>query len=141
VERAETLDVGRLVAAGCARGLAASAQAAYDAPFPDEAHKAGPRAMPLLVPTRPDDPESGPNRAAWAALADYARPFVVAFSDSDPITGAMGPVLRGHVRGAGAGGGEDPGHTVLHRAGHFLQEDAGAELASVVAGVVHRITH
>jgi haloalkane dehalogenase len=136
VERADTLDVGRLVASGCVRGLAPAARAAYDAPFPDEAHKAGPRAMPLLVPTRPDDPETPANRAAWAALADYARPFVVAFSDSDPITGAMAPVLRDHVRGAG---GADPGHTVLRGAGHFLQEDAGAELASVVVGVVRRL--
>jgi haloalkane dehalogenase len=140
VERAETLDVGRLVAAGCVRGLTPGARAAYDAPFPDESYKAGPRAMPLLVPTRPDDPESEANREAWTALAGYSRPFVVAFSDSDPITGAMGPVLREHVRGAGAGGGEDPGHAVLRGAGHFLQEDAGSELASVVVGVLRRVT-
>ena len=93
-----------------------------------------------LVPTRPDDPETVANRAAWAALADYGRPFVTAFSDSDPITGPMAPVLRGHVRGAGAHGGEDPGHTVLRGAGHFVQEDAGAELAGVVADVVRRVT-
>jgi haloalkane dehalogenase len=146
VERAETLDVGRLVASGCARGLAPSARAAYDAPFPDESYKSGPRAMPLLVPTRPDDPETVANRSAWAALADYGRPFVTAFSDSDPITGPMGPVLRDHVRGAGAGAGAgagdggDPGHAVLRGAGHFLQEDAGSELASVVVGVVRAVT-
>ena len=52
----------------------------------------------------------------------------------------MAPVLRDHVRGAGAGGGEDPGHTVLRGAGHFLQEDAGAELASIVVGLVRRLT-
>jgi haloalkane dehalogenase len=140
VERAETLDVGRLVASGCARGLEPAARAAYDAPFPDESFKSGPRAMPLLVPTRPDDPETAANRAAWAALADYGRPFVTAFSDSDPITGPMGPTLRGHVRGAGAGDGADPGHAVLRGAGHFLQEDAGAELASVVVRTVRTVT-
>ncbi|MCD2192421.1 haloalkane dehalogenase [Actinomycetospora endophytica] len=139
VERAETLDVGRLVASGCARGLEPAARAAYDAPFPDESYKSGPRAMPLLVPTRPDDPETAANRAAWAALADYRRPFVTAFSDSDPITGPMGPVLRDHVPGAGAGGGDGPGHAVLRGAGHFLQEDAGAELASVVVGTVRLV--
>ena len=68
VEKAQVLDVGRLVASGCVRGLADADRAAYDAPFPDETFKAGPRAMPLLVPTRPDDPENGPNRAAWEAL-------------------------------------------------------------------------
>ena len=100
VERAEVLDVGRLVAGGCARGLDDAARAAYDAPFPDESYKAGPRAMPLLVPTRPDDPETGANRTAWRALGEYTAPFLVAFSDSDPITGSMGPVLSRHVPGA-----------------------------------------
>src|SRR4051795_8914667 len=41
VERAEVLDVGRLVASGCVRGLGAAARAAYDAPYPDEPAKVG----------------------------------------------------------------------------------------------------
>ncbi|MEJ2868218.1 haloalkane dehalogenase [Actinomycetospora sp. OC33-EN08] len=134
VERAEALDVGRLVASGCARGLAPTARAAYDAPFPDESYKAGPRAMPLLVPTRPDDPETSANRAAWEALGHYTRPFLLAFSDSDPITGPMAPMLREHVPGAA-----DREHAVLHGAGHFLQEDAGAELGSIVVGLVRQL--
>ncbi|MDL5155579.1 haloalkane dehalogenase [Actinomycetospora termitidis] len=134
VERAESLDVGRLVASGCARGLDPAARAAYDAPFPDESYKAGPRAMPLLVPTRPDDPETEANRAAWEALGRYARPFLLAFSDSDPITGPMAPVLREHVPGA-----VGLEHAVLHGAGHFLQEDAGSELASIVVGLVREV--
>ncbi|GAA4914329.1 haloalkane dehalogenase [Actinomycetospora succinea] len=131
VEKAEHLDVGRLVASGCARGLGKAERAAYDAPFPDESFKAGPRAMPLLVPTRPDDPENGPNTAAWEALGRYERPFLTAFGDSDPITGAMAPVLREHVPGAA---GLD--HPLIAQAGHFLQEDAGAELGRVVAAFV-----
>src|SRR5664279_431741 len=43
VERAESLDVGRFVESGCVRGLAAEDRAAYDAPFPVEESKAGPR--------------------------------------------------------------------------------------------------
>ncbi|MFC5063861.1 haloalkane dehalogenase [Actinomycetospora atypica] len=136
VERAETLDVGRLVASGCARGLSAEARAAYDAPFPDEAHKAGPRAMPLLVPTRPDDPETPANREAWAALGRYDRPFLVAFSDSDPITAAMGPLLREHVPGAAR-----TEHAVVRDAGHFLQEDAGAELGALAVRLAREVTH
>ncbi|MDD7940779.1 haloalkane dehalogenase [Actinomycetospora lutea] len=131
VEKAEQLDVGRLVASGCARGLGAPERAAYDAPFPDESSKAGPRAMPLLVPTRPDDPENGPNRAAWEALGRYERPFLVAFGDSDPITAPMASVLRDHVPGAA---GRD--HPVIADAGHFLQEDAGDALGRVVAEFV-----
>ena len=93
VESAPNLDIGRLVASGCRRGLTDAARAAYDAPFPDEAYKAGPRAMPLILPTAPDDPATEPNRLAWQRLAQWTKPFLVAFSDGDPITGAMAPVL------------------------------------------------
>ena len=115
VEKAEVLDVGRLVSSGCVRGLDVDVQAAYDAPFPTEEAKAGPRAMPTLVPTRPDDPATEANRRAWAGLGEWHRPFLCAFGDSDPITGAMAPVLQRHV--PGAAGRE---HPTLERAGHFL---------------------
>jgi haloalkane dehalogenase len=124
VENAQDLDVGRLVASGCVRGLSPADQAAYDAPFPDESYKAGPRAMPLILPTTPDDPASAANRAAWLVLADLDIPVLLPFSDSDPITGAMLPVLRRTLRGAS---GRD--HPVIGRAGHFIQEDAGPVLA------------
>ncbi len=131
VETAETLDIGRFVEAGCVRGLDEAARAAYDAPFPDEASKAGPRVMPTLVPTQPDDPASEANRAAWHVLGRWEKPFLTAFSDGDPITGDMGPILQALV--PGAAGLE---HPVLAGAGHFLQEDAGEELGRVVAGFV-----
>jgi hypothetical protein len=92
----------------------------YDAPFPGPELKAGPRGMPGLVPTTPDDPASAANRAAWERLAAWRKPFLVAFSDSDPITGAMLPILQRAI--PGAAGIE---HPVLTGAGHFLQEDAG----------------
>ncbi len=127
VEGATSLDIGRFVESGCVRGLDDSVRAAYDAPFPTEEAKTGPRAMPSLVPTRPDDPASAANRAAWEVLRGWDKPFVTAFSDSDPITGAMGPILRALVPGAA---GVD--HPTIERAGHFLQEDAGSELGRSV---------
>jgi haloalkane dehalogenase len=127
METAENLDIGRAVASGCARGLSDADRAAYDAPFPDERYKAGPREMPGLVPVTPTDPETRANRAAWAALGQWQAPFLVAFSDSDPITGAMGPILARHV--PGAAGQPNP---VIERAGHFVQQDAGPELAEHV---------
>ncbi len=128
VETAPVLEVGWLVAAGCARGLPDEVRAGYDAPFPDEVFKAGPRALPGLVPVTPHDPEAAANRAAWAALGEWDRPFLVAFGDSDPITGGMAPILRRHVPGASG-----LTHPTLQRAGHFVQEDAGPELAAHVA--------
>lgn len=131
VESAPTLDVGRLVAAGCVRPMADDVRAAYDAPFPEEQAKAGVRALPTLVPTRPDDPATEANRAAWEVLSRSELPFLVAFSDGDPITGAMAPILRQHVPGA-----HGLDHPTIRDAGHFLQEDAGAELGRVVADFV-----
>jgi len=127
VAAAPALSVSRLVQSGCQSALPAGVLAAYDAPFPDESFMAGPRAMPGLVPTTPDDPASAANRAAWQKLAAWDRPFLVAFSDRDPITGAMGPVLRRAV--PGAAGIE---HPVIEGAGHFLQEDAGERLGELI---------
>ena len=127
VEQAPVLDVGRMVAAGCRRGLSEAARAAYGAPFPDPAYQAGPRAMPGLVPNTPDDPEAGPNTAAWAALGRFDRPFLTAFSDGDPITAGADRPLRTVVPGAA---GLD--HPTVAGAGHFVQEDAGEELARIL---------
>ena len=87
--------------------------------------------MPLLVPTAPDDPASAANRAAWATLTAATTPLLVAFSDGDPITGGMAPVLRTAFAGAH---GRD--HPVIAGAGHFVQEDAGEELARHVLAFV-----
>jgi haloalkane dehalogenase len=131
VRTAPRLSVSRLVQSGCQRKLPDEVLAAYDAPFPDETFMAGVRAMPNLVPTSPDDPATEANRAAWQKLAAWDKPFLVAFSDGDPITGAMGPVLRDTVPGA-----RGIEHPVITGAGHFLQEDAGERLAAVITDFV-----
>lgn len=130
VRTAPVLDVARLVRSGCRSTLRPEVLAGYDAPFPDESYKAGPRAMPDLVPTRPDDPASTANRAAWQRLSTWDKPFLVAFSDSDPITSPMGPVLHRVVPGAES--------VTVAGAGHFIQEDAGAQLGRAIADFVSR---
>jgi haloalkane dehalogenase len=127
VEKAENLDIARFVQSGCRTTLAEDVLAGYAAPFPDESYKAGPKAMPGLVPTRPDDPATEANRAAWQVLTRSDTPMLVAFSDGDPITGGMAPILRERIPGAA---GVD--HPVIAGAGHFLQEDAGPALAAAV---------
>jgi len=131
VRTAPRLQIARLVQSGCQRTLSGAELAAYDAPFPDESFMAGPRAMPGLVPTSPDDPAAPANRAAWRQLAAWDKPFLVAFSDRDPITGAMAPVLKSTVPGAAG-----IVHPVIEGAGHFLQEDAGEQFGAVIAGFV-----
>jgi haloalkane dehalogenase len=128
VQTSPSLSVSRLVQSGCQTELPAAVLAAYEAPFPDASYAAAVGAMPGLVPTTPDDPATEANRAAWQRLSAWAKPFLVAFSDRDPITGAMAPVLKRTVPGAA---GLD--HPVLAGAGHFLQEDAGEQLGAVIA--------
>jgi haloalkane dehalogenase len=122
------IQVGRFVEAGCRRPMSDEVRAGYDAPFPDETYKVAARAMPGLIPTSPDDPASEPNRNAWKALCDSTTPMLVAFSDSDPITGAMAPIFASQMRGA-----QGIDHPVIANAGHFLQEDAGEDLAAAIA--------
>jgi haloalkane dehalogenase len=131
VANAEHLDIARFVAGGCRTRPPAEVLAAYDAPFPDETYKAGARALPLLVPTSPDDPAALANQAAWKTLTTLDVPFLCAFSDGDPITGGMAPILARSVPGAAG-----RVHPTIRDAAHFLQEDAGEELGRVVADFV-----
>lgn len=130
VRTAPVLDVPRLVQSGCRTTLSPSVLAAYAAPFPDEAYKAAPRAMPGLVPTAPDDPASAANVAAWQRLSTWDKPFLVAFSDSDPITSAMAPVLQRAIPTAES--------VTIPGAGHFVQEDAGEQLGIAIVDFASR---
>jgi haloalkane dehalogenase len=126
-QEAEDFPVGRIIAGGCTTPLSEDVIAAYDAPFPDDAHKAGARIFPTLVPTSPDDPATPDQEAAWKVLERFERPFLCCFSDSDPITrGGDAPFL------AKVPGAQGQPHTTIEGGGHFLQEDRGPELARVL---------
>jgi haloalkane dehalogenase len=118
---------GRIVSGGCATPLAPGVVAAYDAPFPGDEYKAGARQFPTLVPSSPDDPAAPANRKAWDVLKTWEKPFLCAFSDSDPITKGADRVLLKLIPGT-----KGRPHTTIEGAGHFVQEDKGAELAEVV---------
>ena len=131
VQRHDELPIGFLVASGCTTPLPTEVLAAYEAPFPDASYQAGARAFPLILPKTPDDPAAAPNRAALARLATFDKPFLTAFSDGDPITRGVDALLQQLVPGCAG----QP-HTTIHGAGHFLQEDRGHELGSVIADFV-----
>ena len=130
-----SLPIGRIVNGGCTTDLDPGVVAAYDAPFPDESYKEGARQFPVLVPTSPDDPEAQPNRDAWEVLQRYDRPFLCAFSDGDPITRGADRPLRELIPGA-----QGQPHTTIEGGGHFLQEDRGPQLASVIVDFVRSTT-
>ena len=119
--------IGQLINRATTTELSEAVIAAYDAPFPDDTFKAGARIFPSFVPTSPDDPASADNVAAWEVLSAFDRPFLVCFSDSDPVTkGGDAPFL------AKVPGTQGRPHVTIEGGGHFLQEDRGPELARVL---------
>lgn len=125
--------VGGIVRGGCVTNLAPEVVAAYDAPFPDDRYKAGARQFPMLVPTSPDDPAAPVNRRAWEVLTRWEKPFLTAFSDSDPITRGADRLFHRLIPGA-----KNQPHTTITGAGHFLQEDKGPELAEVIVDFLEK---
>jgi haloalkane dehalogenase len=126
VERTEDLPVGLLVRRACARDPGDDVIAAYDAPFPTPAAKAGARAFPLILPLTPDSPGAGAGRRVLDALRGDGRPKLFLWADSDPVL----PLETGRRFAAALGGKID---YVIAGSGHFLQEDAGPEIGRMIA--------
>jgi haloalkane dehalogenase len=117
-----------MVEAACAtKPLDPAVVAAYDAPFPNDEYTAGSRIFPSLVPTNPTDPTAEANRAAWEVLKTWTKPLVTMFSDMDPVTAGGFKPFQKLVPGA-----QNQPHITIEGAGHFLQEDKGAQIAHLM---------
>lgn len=123
-QEVEVFPTGGIIEMATATALSPEVIAAYDAPYPDESFKAGARAFPPLVPASPDNPASDANRAAWEVLREFQKPFLTAFSDSDPITAGGDKIFLEKVPGT-----KGQPHTTIVGGGHFLQEDQGEQIA------------
>ena len=124
------LDVGRLVAGGTGRGLADDVRAAYDAPFPTPASKAGALAFPELVPTEPGHPSAAALDRVRAALARWDKPAHVVWGAEDAVLPpAVAERFVSLIPGA-------TGPELIAGAGHFLQEDAPYEVAAAIGRAV-----
>ncbi|RVW04902.1 haloalkane dehalogenase [Rhodococcus spongiicola] len=121
------LPIGNLISGGCTEPLTPEVTAAYEAPFPDASYKAGARAFPDLIPQDEDNVATPDNRAAWATLAKFDKPFLCLFSDKDPITAGGERALIGKIAGAAG----QP-HRTIEGGGHFVQEDRGGVLAEAL---------
>jgi len=115
---------GRLIRTASVRGLSDEAMAAYDAPFPTPESKAGPIMFPEQVPTEPEHPNAAPMLAIREAMKEWQKPTLVLFGDSDPI---FPPEVADRI--AELIPGALPAETIAN-AGHFVQEDAGEEVAA-----------
>jgi haloalkane dehalogenase len=126
VERTEDLPVGLLVRRACLRDPGDEVIAAYDAPFPNAASKAGARAFPLILPLTPDAPGASAGQRVLEALRGDTRPKLFLWAESDPVL----PLETGRRFAAALGGEIDH---VIAGASHFLQEDAGPEIGRLIA--------
>ena len=116
VNRNPGIDCGKLLARACPH-LSAAEAAAYEAPFPDAASKAGVRRFPNLVPDRPDAPGAAISRRArdWWQQAWKGEAFM-AVGARDPVLGPpVMQALRRIIRGC-------PEPYLHAEGGHFLQE-------------------
>lgn len=105
--------------------------AAYDAPFPDEAHCAGPRQLPVLMGLTPASVCARQNQKTLRSLGAFPGPLLTAFSEGDPATRGWDLVLQGACPGAAG-----QLHTVIPGAGHYVQEDRGPQLGEVIGRFV-----
>jgi haloalkane dehalogenase len=127
VQRTEDLPIGFLVRGACKTDPGDEVIAAYDAPFPSVASKAGARAFPLMLPTSPEDPGAAAGQRVLDALREDRRPTLMLWADSDPII----PPKTGE-RFAAAIGRDEP--RLVPDASHFLQEDQGRWIGEQIAG-------
>jgi len=125
-QTSKSFDIARVIEAGTFHPLSEEAYKGYNAPFPSEAHKAGARIFPSLVPTEENDPESIKNVEAWGVLKKWPKPFLTIYGSEDTIMFGVEKLFQKLVPGAK---GQD--HKVL-KAGHFIQEEKGPELAQLI---------
>ena len=125
--------IGMIVNGGSTSELAPEVVAAYEAPFPDDSYSSAARIFPSLVPTSGDDPEAPANRAAWAVLEQFHKPVLCAFSDKDPVTAGGERTFLRRIPGT-----QGQAHLTIEGAGHFVQEDAGPQLAQVILAFIER---
>jgi haloalkane dehalogenase len=124
-QRSEDLPVGFLIRAGCKIPPAPNVLAAYEAPFPTPAAKAGARAFPLMLPTSPRMDGAVTGQRVLAALGSDRRPKLIIWGEADSIL----PVESGwrFARAISA----EVDH-VIKGVGHYLQEDAGHQVGRMI---------
>ncbi|HTT42775.1 MAG TPA: haloalkane dehalogenase [Steroidobacteraceae bacterium] len=132
---ATDLPVSGIIAAVSRQRLPAEVLRGYDAPFPDASYKSGVLAFPGLIPLNEAMAGIAENRRVWAVLERFERPFLTAFSDSDPTTAPWAEVFQRRVPGA-----RGQPHALIRGAGHFLQEEQGEALATVLLELLARVS-
>jgi haloalkane dehalogenase len=107
--------------------------AAYEAPFPDARYKAAVLEFPSLIPVTADRPGIVENRRAWEFYEHFDKPFLTAFSETDPGTKPWEKVFQTRIPGA-----RNQPHVEIRNCGHFVQEEQSGALTEALLGLLRR---
>ncbi|MHA1346302.1 MAG: haloalkane dehalogenase [Candidatus Heimdallarchaeaceae archaeon] len=122
-QKVEDLPIGEILQRATITELSPEVIKAYEAPFPDASYKVGAKTMPYLVPS-----QLIKNQKVWDEIfSNWKKPFLLTFSDSDPITEGGDKIFLEKIPGT-----KRQKHVTIENAGHFLQEDKGEELAEII---------
>tara|TARA_Y100000996_G_scaffold46719_1_gene32198 strand:+ start:1136 stop:2254 length:1119 start_codon:yes stop_codon:yes gene_type:complete len=102
-------------------------RAGYEAPYPNATYKAGAQIFPYLIPS-----ELRKNERAYRYVFEkWDKPFLIANSDNDPVTGNNPRMVSMLKRIPSAQ------EVVISGPGHFLQEEAGPECAQLIIDFIN----
>ena len=104
----------------------------YEAPYPDEDHKAGPRKLPWLIPASPWHEASGPNSKAWEKLVNYDKPVLTIYAQQCVD---RGPKPKEFIEGIAGAQGQP--HTSIPNTGFFVIEDAPEEVTQTLLSFIN----
>ncbi len=119
------LDTARLLKIAIERPMSEAEFAAYDAPFPSKEYERGSLSFPRLVPIRRDQAGTYENRQALEKLGTLDIPVQLFIGDKDDITKLGIHMLKAIFKNA-------TGPVIYKDAGHFIQEDAGEDVAEQI---------
>jgi haloalkane dehalogenase len=125
-QRIEAFDMPKFMQLSFKRPAPDEVLQAYAAPFPEPRYQTAAIAFPRLVPTRRDAPGVFENRQAIGRLRSLTIPVLLPWSDGDPVTEPARDFLSSIFPNV-------HGSPTIANAGHFIQEDAGEEVASLIS--------
>jgi haloalkane dehalogenase len=96
----------------------------YNAPFPDPAYEAGARRFPIIVPITPTEEGAAISReaVAWWGSQWNGKSFMAVGVQDELLGPPVMNVMQKLIRNC-------PLPVEYPNAGHFVQEDAGTEIA------------
>ena len=123
---APAFPISGMVQEGVLRTLSPAEIAGYEAPFPDEPYKLGPRTFPLIHPVVLEGAEAELYALAWAEMRGWTQPFLTLFCEREARNAAA---LQAHIPGAAG-----LPHRLVPHCSFFLQEDQSPALAENIVG-------